>query len=168
MITASKSRQKHQQELLHSALLTEEISKRVAREHFTLSTVSILSAASYALLAHQSKDEDDDGEKIPFWFVFCRVESKDFLQFISMTIDSSKRIFTFDKFKEQFHRHSVRPFFISSIYLKTSERWKTELQVCSIQQTNFNVNFRFSFTSGRKNTLELFNRRTDAHRSIFL
>ena len=61
MITASKSRQKHQQELIHSALLTEEISKRVARENFALSTVPILSSASYALLSHQSKDEDDDG-----------------------------------------------------------------------------------------------------------
>lgn len=78
MITASKSRQKHQQELLHSALLTEEISKRVAREHFTLSTVSILSAASYALLAHQSKDEDDDGEKIRFCLSFVVLSRKIF------------------------------------------------------------------------------------------
>lgn len=61
MITASKSRQKHQQELIHSALLIEETSKRVAREHFALSTVSILSSAAHALLAHQSKDEEDEG-----------------------------------------------------------------------------------------------------------
>jgi hypothetical protein len=60
-MTASKSRQKHQQELIHSALMSEENSKRVARENFSLSTVSILQAASFEAISNKSKEEEDDG-----------------------------------------------------------------------------------------------------------
>ena len=60
-MTTSKTRKKHQQELIHSALMTEEISKRVARENFTMSTVSMLQAASFEPILHQSRDEDEEG-----------------------------------------------------------------------------------------------------------
>ena len=61
VVTASKSRQKHQQELIHTALMTHEISRRVARENFGISVVSILNAASFEPLLHQSKDDEDEG-----------------------------------------------------------------------------------------------------------
>ncbi len=61
VVTTSKTRKKHQQEFIHSALMTEEISKRVARENFTMSTVSMLQAASFEPLLHQSRDEDEEG-----------------------------------------------------------------------------------------------------------
>ncbi len=41
--------------------MTEEISKRVARENFTMSTVSMLQAASFEPLLHQSRDEEEEG-----------------------------------------------------------------------------------------------------------
>ncbi|UJR20708.1 hypothetical protein I4U23_023829 [Adineta vaga] len=61
VVTTSKTRKKHQQEFIHSALMREEISKRVARENFTMSSVSILQAASFEPLLHQSREEDEDG-----------------------------------------------------------------------------------------------------------
>lgn len=59
-MTATKSRQKHQQQMIHSALMTEQISKRVARENFALSTVAVVQAASFEALLHQSKEEEDE------------------------------------------------------------------------------------------------------------
>ncbi|CAF3810181.1 unnamed protein product, partial [Didymodactylos carnosus] len=60
VVTASKTRKKHQQELLHTALLAEETSKRVARENFAMSNVPILQSASFEPLLHQQRDEDEE------------------------------------------------------------------------------------------------------------
>ncbi|CAF3964235.1 unnamed protein product, partial [Rotaria sp. Silwood2] len=60
VVTTSKTRKKHQQELIHSALMTEEISKRVARENFSMSIVSMLRAASFEPLLHQSRDDEEE------------------------------------------------------------------------------------------------------------
>lgn len=40
--------------------MTEEISKQVARENFSLSAVSILQAASFEPLLHQTHDDEED------------------------------------------------------------------------------------------------------------
>ncbi|CAF3522158.1 unnamed protein product [Rotaria socialis] len=61
VVTASKTRKKHQQELIHSALMAEETSKRVARENFAMSTVSMLQSASFEPLLHQPRDEEEEG-----------------------------------------------------------------------------------------------------------
>ncbi|CAF0857757.1 unnamed protein product [Adineta steineri] len=61
VMTTSKTRKKHQQEFLHLALMTEETSKRVARENFIISTVPILPAASFEPLLHQTRDEEEEG-----------------------------------------------------------------------------------------------------------
>lgn len=61
MVTTSKTRKKHQQEFIHSALMRQEISKRVARENFIMSSVSMLQAASFEPLLHQSKEEEEEG-----------------------------------------------------------------------------------------------------------
>ncbi|CAF3737280.1 unnamed protein product, partial [Adineta steineri] len=61
VVTASKTRKKHQQELIHSALMAEETSKRVARENFAMSTVPILQSASFEPLLHQPRDEEEEG-----------------------------------------------------------------------------------------------------------
>lgn len=49
--------------------MTEEISKRVARENFSLSTVPLLSAASFEPLLHQTRDDEEElhaeDERIP-------------------------------------------------------------------------------------------------------
>jgi hypothetical protein len=41
--------------------MSEEISKRVARENFAMSTVSMLQAASFEPLLHQSRDDEEEG-----------------------------------------------------------------------------------------------------------
>lgn len=41
--------------------MTEETSKRVARENFIMSTVPILQAASFEPLLYQSRDEEEEG-----------------------------------------------------------------------------------------------------------
>jgi hypothetical protein len=41
--------------------MTEEISKQVARENFSMSTVSMLQAASFEPLLHQFRDEEEEG-----------------------------------------------------------------------------------------------------------
>ncbi|CAF0895311.1 unnamed protein product [Rotaria sp. Silwood1] len=61
VVTASKTRKKHQQELIHSALMAEETSKRVARENFAMSTVPMLQSASFEPLLHQPRDEEEEG-----------------------------------------------------------------------------------------------------------
>ncbi|CAF0812442.1 unnamed protein product, partial [Didymodactylos carnosus] len=60
VVTASKTRKKHQQELLHTALLAEETSKRVARENFAMTNVPILQSASFEPLLYQQRDEDEE------------------------------------------------------------------------------------------------------------
>ena len=61
MVTASKTRKKHQQELIHAALMAEETSKRVARENFAISTVPMLQLASFEPLLHQPRDDEEEG-----------------------------------------------------------------------------------------------------------
>ncbi|CAF1372114.1 unnamed protein product [Adineta ricciae] len=61
VVTTSKTRKKHQQEFIHLALMREENSKRVARENFIMSFVSMLQAASFEPLLHQSREEDEEG-----------------------------------------------------------------------------------------------------------
>ena len=61
MVTTSKTRKKHQQEFIHLALMKEENNKRVARENFIMSSVSMLQAASFEPLLHQSREEDEEG-----------------------------------------------------------------------------------------------------------
>jgi hypothetical protein len=41
--------------------MTEESSKQVARENFSMSTVSMLQAASFEPLLHQLRDEEEEG-----------------------------------------------------------------------------------------------------------
>lgn len=41
--------------------MTEEISKRVGRENFIMSNVSMLQSASFEPLLHLSKDEEEEG-----------------------------------------------------------------------------------------------------------
>jgi hypothetical protein len=41
--------------------MTKEISKQVARENFAMSSISMLQAASFEPILHQSKDEEEDG-----------------------------------------------------------------------------------------------------------
>ncbi|CAF4414152.1 unnamed protein product [Rotaria socialis] len=60
VVTTSKTRKRHQQELIHSALMTEDISKRVARENFAISIVPMLEGASFEPLLNLSEDEEDE------------------------------------------------------------------------------------------------------------
>jgi hypothetical protein len=61
VVTASKTRKKHHQELIHTALMAEETSKRAARENFTMSTVPMLQLASFEPLLHQPREEEEEG-----------------------------------------------------------------------------------------------------------
>ncbi|UJR28934.1 hypothetical protein I4U23_010152 [Adineta vaga] len=74
VVTASKTRKKHQQELIHSALMAEETSKRVARENFTMSTVPMLQSASFEPLLHQPRDEEEEGHTDDDRFVETSVQ----------------------------------------------------------------------------------------------
>ncbi|KAL7675902.1 hypothetical protein ACOME3_002163 [Neoechinorhynchus agilis] len=55
VVTASKSRKKHQQENLRKALHREEITRRVARENFVISNVALLQSASSETIMHYTK-----------------------------------------------------------------------------------------------------------------
>lgn len=41
--------------------MIEEISRQVARENFSISSVSMLHAAAFEPLLHQSREEEDEG-----------------------------------------------------------------------------------------------------------
>ena len=41
--------------------MTEEISRQVARENFAVSSVSMLHAAAFEPLLHQSREDEDEG-----------------------------------------------------------------------------------------------------------
>ncbi|CAF0992403.1 unnamed protein product [Rotaria sordida] len=74
VVTASKTRKKHQQELIHSALMAEETSKRVARENFAMSTVPMLQSASFEPLLHQPRDEEEEGHSDDDRFVETSIQ----------------------------------------------------------------------------------------------
>ncbi|CAF1561919.1 unnamed protein product, partial [Adineta steineri] len=61
VVTASKTRKKHQQELIHSALMAEEINKRVATEKLSVSSVPILQSTSFEPFLYESRDEEEEG-----------------------------------------------------------------------------------------------------------
>ena len=42
--------------------MTEEISKQVARENFSISSVGMLQSASFEPLLHQSREDEDEGK----------------------------------------------------------------------------------------------------------
>lgn len=153
-MTASKTRKKHQQELIHSALMAEETSKRVARENFTISNVQMLQMASFEPLLHQPRDEEEEGENetnCEFSFVLSNFDVC--FQFITMTIVLLKRVFRFVKLKEHFHRLLALQFFSLSKCSKTKKRSKVAHRVKTTTKilTNFSkfwVFFVFSFSSG--------------------
>ncbi len=43
--------------------MTEETSKRVVRENFTMTSVPMLQSASFEPLLHQPRDEEEEGEE---------------------------------------------------------------------------------------------------------
>ncbi len=61
VVTASKSRKKHQQEIIQRALEADELNKKIAREKFLLTSFNYLQSASYEPLMHQTKDEPEEG-----------------------------------------------------------------------------------------------------------
>ena len=60
MVTATKSRKKHQQEVISKALQNDKLSKKIARENFNFSEISYLQYASYEPLLHQTKEEPEE------------------------------------------------------------------------------------------------------------
>lgn len=62
VVTASKSRKKHQQEILHKALEADKMNKRVARELFNFSDLNYLHNASFEPFLYQSKEEVEEGK----------------------------------------------------------------------------------------------------------
>ena len=47
--------------------MKEEISKQVARENFDMSTVSMLQAAAFEPVLHQSREEEEEGLRGFYW-----------------------------------------------------------------------------------------------------
>lgn len=62
VVTASKSRKKHQQEIIHKALQADQMNKKIARENFFFTNLAYLQLASYEPFLHQSKEEQDEGK----------------------------------------------------------------------------------------------------------
>lgn len=60
-MTASKSRKKHQQEIMQRAIQAEELNKKSAREKFFFTNLNYLQCASYEPLMHQTKEEQEEG-----------------------------------------------------------------------------------------------------------
>lgn len=61
-MTASKSRKKHQQEIMQRAIQADEMNKKVAREKFYFTNLNYLQSASYEPLMHQTKEDTDEGK----------------------------------------------------------------------------------------------------------
>ena len=84
VVTASKSRKKHQQEILHKALEADKMNKRMAREMYNFSDLNYLQHASFEPLMHQSKEEAEEGKLFnnsyysPNFFIgfFCFIKKK--------------------------------------------------------------------------------------------
>lgn len=62
VVTASKSRKKHQQEVVYKAFQADIISRKTARESFKFTNLGYLQHAAYEPLMHQPKEENDDGK----------------------------------------------------------------------------------------------------------
>jgi hypothetical protein len=61
-VTATKSRKKHQQEVISKALQNDKLNKKIARENFNFSDLSFLHFASYEPLLHQNKEEPEESK----------------------------------------------------------------------------------------------------------
>lgn len=61
VVTASKSRKKHQQEIIHRALEADQLNKRIARENFNFTNLGYLQYASFEPFLYQSKEEPEEG-----------------------------------------------------------------------------------------------------------
>ena len=63
-MTASKSRKKHQQEIIYKALEADQLSKKTARENFNFTNLNYLHYASFEPFLFQSKEETEEGKFI--------------------------------------------------------------------------------------------------------
>ncbi len=61
-MTASKSRKKHQQEIIQKALQADEVNRKKAREKFKITDIAYLQSASYEPFLHQTKEEPEEGK----------------------------------------------------------------------------------------------------------
>ena len=76
LVTATTTRRKQQQEMICKALLAEEDRKRVGRENFPITTVSVTQLASNEPALHSSVEEQEEGRGGTCWNVetfFCYV-----------------------------------------------------------------------------------------------
>ena len=60
VVTATNTRRKQQQEMLHKALEAKENSLRTAREAFLLSDVNVLGTAAYEPALHNAAEQEHD------------------------------------------------------------------------------------------------------------
>jgi protein unc-80 len=68
VVTASKSRKKHQQEILFKAMQADQLNKKIERENFKFTNINYLQHASYEPFLHQSKEEQEDGKLLILFF----------------------------------------------------------------------------------------------------
>lgn len=58
VVTASKSRKKHHQEVVDKAHLADKLARKTARENFRITNVAYLPHAAYESLIHQTRADD--------------------------------------------------------------------------------------------------------------
>lgn len=103
VVTASKSRKKHQQEILHKALEADKMNKRMAREMYNFTDLNYLQHASIEPFMHQSKEENEEGKLFVFILDICPI----MLGFIVLlTKKKNKLIFDICSVKNVMHRHA--------------------------------------------------------------
>lgn len=61
VVTASKSRKKHQQEKIYKALEADQLNKKIARENYFFTNLGYLQYASFEPFLFQSKEEPEEG-----------------------------------------------------------------------------------------------------------
>lgn len=61
VVTASKSRKKHQQEKIYKALEADQQNKKIARENYFFTNLNYLQHASFEPFLFQSKEEPEEG-----------------------------------------------------------------------------------------------------------
>lgn len=64
VVTASKSRKKHHQEVVDKAHLADKLARKTARENFRMTNVAYLPHAAYESLIHQTRTESDMADEV--------------------------------------------------------------------------------------------------------
>ena len=73
LVTATTTRRKQQQEMILRALRAEEERKRIGRENFPLTAVSVAQLAAYEPALHHVNEEHEEGKlEIRFDFIFFK------------------------------------------------------------------------------------------------